>query len=234
MVKGWICLYRDIQDHWIWEDSKYLKWWITILMNVNHEEKKFPVGDQIFLCNSGQSFRSIEKWTELFHCSKKTTIKFFDMLKKDNMILAETIGSGNRRKHLLTVCNWGKYQTKETENSTERVPECSANGNPNVPSNNNEEQLINNENNVIGVKSKRFTPPSIEDVKSYCLERKNRVDPEEFIDFYQSKNWMVGKNKMKDWEASVRTWEKRGKEQASKNKNPALFYQQSSIDDGRF
>ena len=121
---GWVCLYRDIQDHWIWEDLKYFRWWVTILMNVNHEEKKFPVGDQIFLCNPGQSFRSIDKWTELFNCSKKTTMKFFDMLKKDNMILTETIGSGNRRKHLLTVCNWSKYQTKETENSTERVPEC--------------------------------------------------------------------------------------------------------------
>lgn len=114
-------------------------------MNVNHEEKKYPVGTQIYTCKPGQSFRSIEKWTAIFHCSKKTTIKFFEMLKKDDMIMTETIGRGNRRKHLLTVCNWEKYQFKETENSTEIVPECSANGNSNVPPNNNKKQLINNE-----------------------------------------------------------------------------------------
>ena len=56
----------------------------------------------------------------------------------------------------------------------------------------------------------RFTPPTLEDVKSYCLERNNNVDAERFIDYYTSNGWMVGKNKMKDWKAAVRTWEKSG------------------------
>jgi len=53
-----------------------------------------------------------------------------------------------------------------------------------------------------------FTPPEVEDVASYCDERENGVDPQKFCDFYASKGWMVGKNKMKDWKACVRTWEK--------------------------
>ena len=53
-----------------------------------------------------------------------------------------------------------------------------------------------------------FTPPNIQDVRAYCEERGNKVDPENFWDFYQSKNWMIGKNKMKDWKAAVRTWER--------------------------
>ena len=57
-------------------------------------------------------------------------------------------------------------------------------------------------------KRKRFNPPSLEDVKAYCIERKNNVDPNKFIDYYESNGWMVGKNKMKDWKAAVRTWEK--------------------------
>lgn len=57
-------------------------------------------------------------------------------------------------------------------------------------------------------KSKRFTPPTVEDVKAYCEERKNDIDPEAFVDFYQSKGWIVGKSKMKDWKAAVRTWER--------------------------
>lgn len=53
-----------------------------------------------------------------------------------------------------------------------------------------------------------FVVPSLDDVTAYCLERGNKVDPEKFIDFYASKGWYVGKNKMKDWQAAVRTWEK--------------------------
>jgi len=53
-----------------------------------------------------------------------------------------------------------------------------------------------------------FIPPTIDQVKEYCLERNNNVDPERFIDHYSSNGWMVGKNKMKDWKAAIRTWEK--------------------------
>ena len=58
----------------------------------------------------------------------------------------------------------------------------------------------------------RFTPPTVEDVKAYCEERGNSVDPERFFDFYSSKGWMVGKNRMKDWKAAVRNWERDRKE----------------------
>ena len=57
-------------------------------------------------------------------------------------------------------------------------------------------------------KRKRFTPPTIEEVAAYCNERGNQVDPQRFIDHYESNGWMVGKNKMKDWKAAVRTWER--------------------------
>lgn len=67
---------------------------------------------------------------------------------------------------------------------------------------------IEQEKEKIYKKESRFTPPTLEDVKSYCLERKNKVDAEKWFDFYQSKGWMVGKNKMKDWKAAIRTWEK--------------------------
>lgn len=61
-------------------------------------------------------------------------------------------------------------------------------------------------------KSKRFAPPSLEEVRAYCIERNNNVDPEAFIDFYASKGWKVGNQTMKDWKASVRTWERRSRD----------------------
>lgn len=57
-----------------------------------------------------------------------------------------------------------------------------------------------------------FVPPTYEEVKAYCDERKNHVDANKFIDFYESKGWMIGKNKMKNWQAAVRTWEQKDKE----------------------
>jgi len=56
-------------------------------------------------------------------------------------------------------------------------------------------------------KNKNFTPPTLEEVKNYCQERKNSVNPEKWISHYQSNGWKVGKNQMKDWKAAVRTWE---------------------------
>lgn len=58
--------------------------------------------------------------------------------------------------------------------------------------------------------SRRFTPPSIEEVRAYCIERQNNVNPQRFVDHYESNGWMVGRNKMKDWRAAVRTWESNG------------------------
>ena len=49
--------------------------------------------------------------------------------------------------------------------------------------------------------------PLVDDIRHYCRERKNSVDPVKFFNFYESKGWMVGSNKMKDWKAAVRTWE---------------------------
>ena len=57
--------------------------------------------------------------------------------------------------------------------------------------------------------SVRFEPPSLEAVQDYCESRTNRVDAQAFVDFYSSKGWMIGKNKMKDWKAAVRTWERK-------------------------
>jgi hypothetical protein len=54
---------------------------------------------------------------------------------------------------------------------------------------------------------KKFTPPTLQQVIDYCNERNKGVDPERWFNFYQAKGWMVGKNKMKDWKAAVRTWE---------------------------
>ena len=66
-----------------------------------------------------------------------------------------------------------------------------------------------NKNKKITITNKYFKKPNVDEVKDYCKERNNNIDAEAFIDFYESKDWKIGKNKMKDWKAAVRTWERR-------------------------
>jgi uncharacterized protein YdaU (DUF1376 family) len=77
--------------------------------------------------------------------------------------------------------------------------------------------LIQKNNNIY-----REFPPKIDNIKNYCLERKNGINAETFFDHYESRGWMIGKNKMKDWSAAVRTWERNNKDRPIVN--------QSSVD----
>lgn len=71
---------------------------------------------------------------------------------------------------------------------------------------------LKKENTIDGVKEKRFAPPTLENVSEYCREMGyTNVDAARFIDFYTSNGWMVGKNRMKDWKAAVRNWDRREK-----------------------
>jgi hypothetical protein len=81
-----------------------------------------------------------------------------------------------------------------------------------LPQNRLDKDSIDKDNNIIvdkpQEKVKKFVPPTVEEVKGYCLERNNGIDAEAFVAFYDSKGWMIGKNKMKSWKSAVITWEK--------------------------
>lgn len=69
-----------------------------------------------------------------------------------------------------------------------------------------------NKSTDTATKNKRFKKPTVEEVREYCAERGNTIDPEYFCDYYESVGWVVGKNRpMKDWKAAVRTWERNEK-----------------------
>lgn len=94
--------------------------------------------------------------------------------------------------------------------------------------------LQSNINNKIENKSekrKRFTPPSVDEVRAYCQERKNGIDPEAFVAFYASKGWKIGSSKMENWKQAVITWEKRQeKEHPEQQPVKPLPYHKEFID----
>ena len=98
----------------------------------------------------------------------------------------------------------GGRPKKENPKETPSEPQ----ENPKETPNENVNENVNENDKKENIKRKTFCRPTIEEVKAYCKERKNSVDAEKFCDFYESKGWKVGKESMKDWKASVRTWEK--------------------------
>lgn len=97
----------------------------------------------------------------------------------------------------------GGRKPNDNQSGTKVEPKCIS-SKPNVNVNDNVNDI--KENTLKSVKEKRFAPPTPEDVREYCREKGLNVDADRFVDFYESKNWYVGKNKMKDWKAAVRNW----------------------------
>lgn len=111
--------------------------------------------------------------------------------------------------NLLQLIN-EKYELKDG---------CLANAKPMLSQNRIEEYRIEYKEKNIKEKPKIFKKPTLEEIDQYCQERNNGINANAFYDFYESKNWYVGKNKMKDWKACMRTWEQRN----TKEQKPQWF-----------
>lgn len=93
------------------------------------------------------------------------------------------------------------------------------------------EDSLGKDKEDIRPKRKRFTPPTLEEVKAYCAERKNNVDAERFIDYYTANGWVQGKGKpIKDWKAAIRTWEKNSTPQKPSITIPMPDYIQKQVE----
>lgn len=79
-------------------------------------------------------------------------------------------------------------------------------------------------------KTKKFIKPTVEEIRAYCQERNNNVDPERFYDFYESKGWKVGNQGMKDWKSAVRTWERRSDDKPQEKPPDKLNMSQTVYD----
>ena len=137
--------------------------------------------------------------------------KMHNTIKKDRY--TETIytdelnqlGSSENKAYKLIGDN---METIRNQNGTKTDPKCLQNGTTDknrLDKNRLDKNRL--EESEKKRKSNRFAPPSVDDVRAYCNERHNNVDPERFVYYYESNGWKVGKNKMKDWKATVRSWE---------------------------
>ena len=122
MEKGWIKLNREIENHWIFQDEKKLKWWLLLLIKVNHKDQKFMFGNKLHIIKRGQSAYSLRTWAQILNTTAKTVSSFFRMLENDNMIEVTSIQpskqSGIHANTLITIVNYEKYQSNNVDEET--------------------------------------------------------------------------------------------------------------------
>ena len=116
MAEGWIKLHRHIKDHWLWKSDNRLKWWIDILLTVNHSESKVLIKGTLIECKRGQSIRSLESWAKDWNVSKGAVRDFFKLLQSDEMIVIESLVFTTR----ITVCKYEDYQTEVNAKETQK------------------------------------------------------------------------------------------------------------------
>lgn len=122
---------------------------------------------------------------------------FFDIYKDDDVInfFINEIINGSLMIHQLYINN-------------------NINNNKNINKDNNKDEPKRK-------KVKQFKKPLIEEIREYCNEILANIDPQGFFDYYESNGWKVGKNPMKDWKATVRSWKSRGNTELVKKTKPS-------------
>jgi hypothetical protein len=208
-MAGYTKLFSRILDSTIWrEDDKTRILWITMLAMTDQ--------DGIVQCTipgladrARITIKECEDALERFQTPDK-----YSWSKEDEGRRVRAVEGG------WFLINHAKYralmsQEEQREKTRLRVQRWrEKNALPNVTN------VTRNESNDIAdskaytdskaIKVRTFVHPTIEEIASYCQERKNQIDPQQFLDFYTANGWKVGRNAMKDWRASVRTWEKNG------------------------
>ena len=106
MAKGWIKLHRQLIDHWVFDDPVILKTWIYLLLKVNHEEKKIPLGGDLVIVKTGQTITSTRQLAAIIGCSRRKMSTILKMFEKDGMITTKPIKNGTA----LALINYGRFQ----------------------------------------------------------------------------------------------------------------------------
>ena len=180
-------------------------YYAVIPADVRYNKKLSPNSKLLYaeitaLCNmNGKCTASTEYFCRLYEVSRVSIQKWVKILENNNYIKRVNIyrqGSKEILTRIITLVN-SPSKEKFTDNTNIN---------------------INNNNLTDSNRKALFKKPSINEIRDYCNERGNNIEAEAFIDFYESKDWKIGKNKMKDWKAAVRTWERREKKKPTMSK----------------
>lgn len=181
--KGWIALYRSIEDSFLWKDKPFSKGqaWIDLLLLANHEDNKIMYQGEVITCERGTVNRSILSLAERWGWDRKTVRNFLKVLESDGMV---TINATTHRT-TITLINYGVYQDYGTTKRTTKRTTKSQQDGQQSPINNNDNN-VNNENNIyIPSRSKHkygtynnvlLTDDELEKLKGEYIDWENKIE----------------------------------------------------------
>jgi len=199
---GYVALDRKLSEHpiWLMEPFTYGQAWADLIMLANHKPGFIKVRGIVISVNRGQVGRSALTLSARWKWSRGKTLRYFDFLVQQNMITIEQ--QNIKLSSIITILKYNEYQLGGTTNdTTEQDIRRTSDGHQ--TDTNNKDKKDKNEKKI-------FVAPTVSEVSEYCTERKNGIDPEKFIAYYEARGWMLGKEKIKSWKACIITWEKNG------------------------
>lgn len=215
--KGYIKLYRQVQDSQIWVDPFKLKLWMLCLFKAQHEQQKeVLLGNQIVHLMRGQFItgrKSLEEeynrcTTSEHQISGISLYRWLELFEKLKML---NIKKTNKYS-IITILNWDTYQVNEQQMNNKVT---SNEHQMNTKKNDKECNKNDKEEKKKVYKKENFKKPTLEELTSFIRENNFSVDASYFLDYYNSNGWKVGKGSMKDWKATVRNWDRREKKNGS-------------------
>lgn len=215
---GFIKIYRKLLESPVWANSTAKQQCILIhlLLMATWREKKWDVLGKEFTLQPGQFYTSRSKILEHLpeDVSERELRTALDRFENLSFLTKQSTNHGT----LVTIVNWDKYQG----NNSQLDQGCDQRATSERPANDqpiNKEGKNNKNSKKIKNIGKAFKPPSAEEVNQYAQENNLNVNGNGFVDYYEAKGWMIGKNKMKDWKAAARNWSRRNEERKPKQRN---------------
>lgn len=222
---GWIKLYRCLLEHPLWlnSTSQQKVVLVTLLLLANHAERKWEWQGRPYTCKPGQLITSLESLRK--KCGSRLTVQNVRSALKR----FETMGFINRlsNKHnsLITICNWECYQTDNNEANTQinvGAANAQQTANQQLTTNKNDKNIKNERIDTHAQQNHSFVKPTVQEVEAYARSQGYGIDSRHFWDYYESRGWMVGQCRMKDWRAAVRTWNRNQKTYGKKTVLPRV------------
>lgn len=197
-------------------------YYAIIPANVRYDKDLTPnakllYGEITALCNErGYCWASNQYFAELYNTTTRNIARWVSSLVERGYIksaMQYKTGSKEVESRILSLPPHDKNDMTYRQNCHDpHDKNVNTPHDKNVMENNTVSNNTSNNTTNKGEKRKRFIPPTVDEVRLYCSERNNGIDPQSFVDYYAARGWNIGKNKMQDWKAAVRTWENRRKD----------------------
>lgn len=201
MGKRYIKLYEQITE-WEWyKDINTFRLFVHLLLKANYKDVNFR----------GRIIHRGQIVTSLSSLAANTSLSIRQVRDSLNHLVmtGEVTNESTSQYRVITISKYDDYQAGDKRDDKQVTNDVTSKRQTNDKRDDNKYRTIEQ---IEGVEKKKtpsvFVPPTLDEVRAYCQERNKGVDPEKWFDWYSAKGFMVGKNKMKDWRAAVRTWEK--------------------------